>query len=110
MAPRREFRHHQEAIASAIDALVALSPPEFAHKDLVREMVTAAMYLGTDGLDRGEIKILNSTLKEFRYAFKVMEGKGDGPTDILLRDPVFIAIGAIWAASVVAVLYLDRIF
>ena len=46
----------------------------------------------------------------FRYAFKVMEGKGDGPTDILLRDPAFFAIGAIWAGSVVAVLYLDRLF
>jgi uncharacterized protein (TIGR00730 family) len=77
MAPRREFRHHQEAIASAIDALVALTPAEFAHKDLVREMVTAAMYLGTDGLDRGELKILNSTLKEFRYAFKVFERYAD---------------------------------
>src|SRR5262249_33704356 len=25
----------------------------------------------------------------FRFVFKVQEGKGDGPTDILLHDPVF---------------------
>jgi uncharacterized protein (TIGR00730 family) len=73
VSPRREFRHHEDAIASAIDALVAQSPADFPHRDLVREMVTAAMYLTTDGLDRGELKILNSTLKEFRYAFKVFD-------------------------------------
>jgi uncharacterized protein (TIGR00730 family) len=77
VSPRREFRHHEEAIASAIDALVAMAPPGFAHKDLVREMITASMYLTTDGLDRGEIKILNSTLKEFRYAFKVFDRYAD---------------------------------
>ncbi|HZV00446.1 MAG TPA: LOG family protein, partial [Planctomycetota bacterium] len=77
MSPRREFRHHEEAIANAIDSLVAMAPNGFAHRDLVREMVTAAMYLTTDGLDRGEIKILNSTLKEFRYAFKVFDRYAD---------------------------------
>jgi len=77
VSPRREFRHHEESIANAIDALVALSPNGFAHRDLVREMITAAMYLTTDGLDRGEIKILNSTLKEFRYAFKVFDRYAD---------------------------------
>lgn len=77
MSPRREFRHHEEALASAIDALVALSPQDFPHRDLVREMITAAMYLPSDGLDRGELKILNSTLKEFRYAFKVFDRYAD---------------------------------
>ncbi len=77
MSPRREFRHHEEQVAKAIEALVALSPAEFPHRDLVREMVTAAMYLTSDGLDRGELKILNSTLKEFRYAFKVFDRYAD---------------------------------
>src|SRR6266581_1213344 len=77
MPQRREFRHHDENVARAIDALVELAPPGFQHRDLVREMVTAAMYLPTDGLDRGELKILNSTLKEFRYSFKVFERYAD---------------------------------
>src|SRR5579871_4567574 len=54
-----------------------MSPNGFANRDLVREIVTAAMYLTTDGLDRGELKILNSTLKEFRYSFKVFERYAD---------------------------------
>src|SRR5262249_2985253 len=57
----------------AIENLVAMAPPEFQDRDLIREMITAAMYLPTDGLDRGELKILNSTLKEFRYSFKVFD-------------------------------------
>ena len=77
MSPRREFRHHEEKVARAIEALVAMAPPDFAHGDLVREMMTAAMYLTSDGLDRGELKILNSTLKEFRYAFKVFDRYAD---------------------------------
>src|SRR2546430_7458697 len=74
--PRRDFRHHDEAVAKAIDGLVDMANG-FPHKDLVREMVTAALYLPTDGLDRGELKILNSTLKEFRYSFKVFERYAD---------------------------------
>jgi uncharacterized protein (TIGR00730 family) len=74
---RREFRHHDDTIARAIDALVELAPRDFQHQDLIREMITAAMYLPTDGLDRGELKILNSTVKEFRYSFKVFERYAD---------------------------------
>jgi uncharacterized protein (TIGR00730 family) len=76
-APRREFRHHDEAIAKAIESLVAMVPAGFPHSDLIREMITASMYLPTAGLDRGELKILNSTLKEFRYSFKVFERYAD---------------------------------
>lgn len=77
MPPRREFQHHDPAIARAIETLVDMAPAGFGHKDLVRELITAAMYLPTDGLDRGELKILNSTIKEFRYSFKVFERYAD---------------------------------
>jgi 4-hydroxybenzoate polyprenyltransferase len=40
----------------------------------------------------------------FRYLFKVLEGKGDGPTDVLVRDPVFLLNGLLWAACVLAIL------
>jgi 4-hydroxybenzoate polyprenyltransferase len=44
----------------------------------------------------------------FRYLFKTQEGRGDGPADILCKDPVFALNGVLWVASVVAVLYWFR--
>jgi 4-hydroxybenzoate polyprenyltransferase len=44
----------------------------------------------------------------FRYLFKVQEGKGDGPTEILISDHIFPITGLLWGASVVVVLYLWR--
>jgi 4-hydroxybenzoate polyprenyltransferase len=41
----------------------------------------------------------------FRYLFKAQEGKGDGPTDILFRDRVFLVVGLLWGASVVLILH-----
>jgi 4-hydroxybenzoate polyprenyltransferase len=42
----------------------------------------------------------------FRYLFKTQEGKGDGPTEILLNDPIFCATGLLWGGSVIVILYL----
>jgi 4-hydroxybenzoate polyprenyltransferase len=44
----------------------------------------------------------------FRYLFKTQEGRGDDPTDVLLKDPVFALNGVLWVASVAAVLYWFR--
>lgn len=40
----------------------------------------------------------------FRYLFKVMEGAGDGPTEILVSDPVFFITGLIWGIAVALIL------
>jgi decaprenyl-phosphate phosphoribosyltransferase len=40
----------------------------------------------------------------FRYTFKAMEARGDGPTSILFADPVFILCGMLWASAVIAIL------
>ncbi len=41
----------------------------------------------------------------FRYMFKTQEGKGgSGPSEILVRDWVFPALGALWIASVAFIL------
>lgn len=40
--------------------------------DLVRDMITTSLKLLKDGADRGDLKIINSTLKEMRYSFKVL--------------------------------------
>lgn len=40
----------------------------------------------------------------FRYCFKALEARGDGPTTILVEDPVFFICGMFWASSVLAIL------
>jgi 4-hydroxybenzoate polyprenyltransferase len=42
----------------------------------------------------------------FRFVFKVQEGKGDGPTEILLGDPIFLMNGLMWSLAVVVILNL----
>lgn len=39
--------------------------------DLLRQIVVSAMKLVADGADRGDMKLINTTLKEMRYSFKV---------------------------------------
>ncbi|MCE7873817.1 cytochrome D ubiquinol oxidase subunit II [bacterium CPR1] len=39
--------------------------------DLLRQIVVSAMKLISDGADRGDMKLINTTLKEMRYSFKV---------------------------------------
>jgi len=41
--------------------------------DLVFEMLVSALRLGREDVDRGSLKLVNSTLKELRYAFEVFE-------------------------------------
>ena len=41
----------------------------------------------------------------FRYLFAAQEGKGDGPGEILVKDPVFSMVGLLWLAAVTAILY-----
>jgi len=41
------------------------------HEDLLYQMVVTLCRLSADGTDRGDLKLLNSALKELRYAFKV---------------------------------------
>jgi hypothetical protein len=43
----------------------------------------------------------------FRYLFKTQEGKGgDGPTEILVSDWVFVTTGMLWGLSVAVILFL----
>lgn len=41
--------------------------------DLIKEMITTIFQLVTDQTDRGDLKILNTALKELRYAFGVFK-------------------------------------
>ena len=46
-------------------------------RDLLAEMMITVARLARDGCGRGELKILNSALKELRYAFKVFAPYSD---------------------------------
>jgi 4-hydroxybenzoate polyprenyltransferase len=41
----------------------------------------------------------------FRYMLVAQDGKKDGPTEILTRDPVFLGIGSLWLLVVILVLH-----
>ena len=42
-----------------------------SNKDLLEEMLVTVARMAVDGTDRGDLKILNTALKELRYAFKI---------------------------------------
>jgi hypothetical protein len=59
-----------------VDALIAeladrADRPE--SRQLLFEMVASAYRMGVEGLDWGELKLVNTTLKEIRYAFGLFE-------------------------------------
>jgi len=56
--------------AEAIERFVREYAP-CENQDLLREMLVTICRLSADGVDRGDLKILNTALKELRYAFKV---------------------------------------
>lgn len=59
-------RQRSEAIARFVREF---APCE--NEDLLREMLVTICRLSADRVDRGDLKILNTALKELRYAFKV---------------------------------------
>lgn len=62
--------------SDAIRKLLAEYAPS-EHEDLLSQMVVTICRLAADGADRGDLKILNSALKELRYAFKVFAPYAD---------------------------------
>jgi len=58
----------------SIDALIHELAGRSASKDteyLLREILTTAVKLGKESTDKGDIKLVNNTLKELRYSFKI---------------------------------------
>jgi len=74
----RTERDRRQERADAISKLLA----EFAageHTDLLAQMMVTICRLAADGADRGDLKILNTALRELRYAFKVFAPYADVP-------------------------------
>lgn len=75
MAQQRTFERRAYTTGNAaLDAKIAELIAEYgdaANADLMQEMITTAFRLVGDGADRGEMKLINAALKEFRYSFRV---------------------------------------
>jgi uncharacterized protein (TIGR00730 family) len=63
------------AIDEALDDLVASASDTSSagEDDLVRELVVTSLKMLRDGTGRGDLKLMNSTLKEMRYSFLVFQ-------------------------------------
>lgn len=59
----------QERTEAIAKLLAEFAPSD--HTDLLAQMMVTICRLAADGADRGDLKILNTALKELRYAFKV---------------------------------------
>jgi uncharacterized protein (TIGR00730 family) len=78
-APKAQSRDQlRKDRARAIDAFL----DRFAksqNADLLSQMMVTICRLADDGVDRGDLKILNTALKELRYAFKIFAPYEDVP-------------------------------
>lgn len=59
-----------ESVDGAIEALVARAGQN-ANDDLTAEIITTALKLYRDGAERGDLKLVNTALKEMRYSMLV---------------------------------------
>ena len=79
----RPGRHrlYDEDVAQNIDELIAVTgmDPETGDARFVRDLLRTALKLDSDGRDRGELKLMASSLKELRYAYKVFGQYPDVP-------------------------------
>ena len=72
---REQWRKNR---AEAIHKLLAEFAPS-DNEDLLAQMVVNVCRLAADDADRGDLKILNTTLRELRYAFKTFAPYEDTP-------------------------------
>jgi len=69
-----ETRHAYTTHNSSVDAQIAALINSFGDdldRRLLAEMMTSVYRLGADSCTHGDLKLLNSALKELRYAFKI---------------------------------------
>lgn len=66
------YRTGDEELDAHITALMESAGID-ADRDLLFELLTSVVRMGREGVDRGDLKIANSTLKEMRYAFHVFD-------------------------------------
>ena len=74
----RSAKDRRRGRSEAIRKLLAEYAP-CENEDLLQQMFITMCRLAADDADRGDLKILNSALKELRYAFKVFAPYADIP-------------------------------
>jgi uncharacterized protein (TIGR00730 family) len=70
--PRKKYQHRNQELNIMIHNLIEKAGGS-PNADLIEEMIVTALRVQEGKIDRGDIKILNTALKELRYAFKVYE-------------------------------------
>jgi uncharacterized protein (TIGR00730 family) len=71
-----EFNAWGTSTLQQIDALIALAAPPQGpteNVDLVRELIVTALKSEHSNLDRGDLKILNRSMRELRYGFSIFK-------------------------------------
>ncbi|MDO8489061.1 MAG: Rossman fold protein, TIGR00730 family, partial [Candidatus Omnitrophota bacterium] len=66
----KEYEVGNKAIDGLIDELVR-SCASCEGEHLLKEIITTAVKLGRESHDKGDLKLVNNTLKELRYSFRI---------------------------------------
>jgi uncharacterized protein (TIGR00730 family) len=66
----KEYEIGDQAVDSLIDEL-SQKNSSAETQYLLREIITTAVKLGRESSDKGDLKLVNNTLKELRYAFRI---------------------------------------
>jgi hypothetical protein len=70
---RKSPPRRHEPIEPEIAELVRRHAVDAGNADLIQDMIVSVTKVGHSPLDRGELKILGTALRELRYAFKVFD-------------------------------------
>ena len=71
---KKNFHHPYRTGVEKLDRMVHELVEEAGgspHADILEEMIVTVLKLQEDGMDRGDMKLVNSSVKELRYALKV---------------------------------------
>jgi uncharacterized protein (TIGR00730 family) len=76
MPPRRRYELRDPELDDAIEALVAAAEDRYGSiegAELVRQMLVSVLGLAREQVSTGDLKLINSAIKELRHAFRVFE-------------------------------------
>ena len=71
-APKKEYQVGIRPIDRTIERLVRMTG-EIRNEDLLNQLLTTVAKIGREKFTRGDLKVLNTTLKELRYAFHIFQ-------------------------------------
>ncbi len=70
LIPKRHYSTGNPKLDKKITELIDAAGVS-SEQDLITEMIVTSLKLGGEGLDRGDLKLMNASAKELRYAFKI---------------------------------------